>query len=155
MPRPVAPGTGAYAVLRGAVNGVEFVAFDVSRPGRFRPAKIMTALVVQLGVDVPPFNSVTVFQLHHGNESYVEADPALVRAVVTPEVGRLTLRQLPSWRFSGRALASTSRDINRGADNAQLEADLTALTTLARTLNWQAIARYTRVPGQAATSDNS
>jgi hypothetical protein len=155
MPRPVTPGTGAYAVLRGAVNGVEFVAFDVHRPGRFRPAKIMTALVVQLRMDVPPFHSVTVFQLHHGNESYVEADPALVRAVVTPEVVGLTLNQLPSWWLSGRALTATSRDLNRGADNAQLEADLTALASLARTLNWQAIARYTPAPDQAAAPDNS
>lgn len=167
--RPVRPGTQARAVVRGRSNGIDFTAADFYRPGRLHPPESGTAVVVRLDWDVPPFTAADVFRLRDeaqhgadGNAAKIAdlfraggesqdgadssaskiADPTLARLVATPEITALTLHQLPSWWFGGRALVAASRNQKRGAANDELVADIAAVTQLATMLRWQDIRRY-------------
>jgi hypothetical protein len=149
-PRPTPPGIEAYEVLNGQLNGVAFTVFDYYRPQRLRVPDAGTAIVVPLPYDVPLFTSGDVFRLLDTRDTRKElADPVLARLVITSEVASLTVNGLPSWWFEGRTLVAVSADQSDGADNEELQADLTAVTRLATLLNWVEISRH-RPAGQPA-----
>jgi hypothetical protein len=157
--RPVPSGARAHAIIRGQVNGVDFVTFDYVIPGE-RPLVITTAWLVRLPHALPFFASAEMYRndlkaqsetlaglviaeasSQAGHDTTATPNPDYANAVMTPDVVRFTREHFPSWWVDGTVLASTARS-NHGAPPELLTRNVEAIAWLATVLTSPAIARY-------------